>query len=100
MNGAARKTDGRGKSMKRKATVSYIDTPKGKQEYKQVKAAQQAEADRDGFDRGIEVFEGPMAYVHTFMLPAKQFRAGFELRCEVVMCSSTERTQPGHGCKS
>jgi hypothetical protein len=86
--------------MKRKSTVRHIDTPKGLEEYKQVKTAAQAAADADGFDRGIEVFDGSLAYVRSFMLPPKQCRAGFELRCEVVMCTSSDKTQPGHGCKS
>jgi hypothetical protein len=83
--------------MKRKPTVKYTSTPKGSEEYKQVKTAAQAAADADGFDRGVEVFDGPMAYVHTFMLPNKENRRGFELRCEVVMCSDLSKCQKGHG---
>jgi len=86
--------------MKRKVTVSYTDTTKGKEEYAKVKAEAQAAADRDGFDRGIEAFDGPLAYVRSFRLPNKESRGGFELRCEVGMCSSIDRMQKGHGCKS
>jgi hypothetical protein len=86
--------------MKRKPVTRHLDTQKGREEYAKVKTEAQAAADRDGFDRGIEAFDGPLAYVRSFMLPNKESRCGFELRCEVVMCSSIDRMQKGHGCKS
>jgi hypothetical protein len=69
---------------KKAAFTPYIETEKGRTEYLKLKARSQAEADADGYDRGIECLgDGTtFAYIHTFMLPAKQFRQGFELRCQ------------------
>jgi hypothetical protein len=62
------------------------------------KAGAQKAADEDGFDRGLESNELFRSF-RFFMLPQKQNRCGHELRCEVVMCSSDERMQKGHGRK-
>jgi hypothetical protein len=62
--------------------------------YSEVRAKAQAEADADGFDRGLEKFYDGYSYR---MLPEKRNRCGHELRCEVVMCSTLSKCQPGHG---
>ena len=62
--------------------------------YKQVRATAQAQANLDGFDRGVE--KNAFGY-RAFMLPRKENRYGFELRCEVVSCENMERIQKGHG---
>lgn len=61
--------------------------------YREIKAKAQADADFDGFDRGIEKLGDSY---RSFMLPQKRNRFGHELRCEVVMCT-TDKCQPGHG---
>ena len=62
--------------------------------YREVRAAAQADADRDGFDRGVEKLGSEYTY---YILPQKQNRYGHELRCEVVMCSDLSRCARGHG---
>jgi hypothetical protein len=82
----------------RRPRVRYTNTPKGWAEYRALRAEAQAASDADGLDRGIETHElGPHSWIHVFLLPTKQVRQGHELRCEVVACSSLERTWPGHG---
>jgi hypothetical protein len=62
--------------------------------YEAVRAEAQSACDADGFDRGMT----RETYGHWFMrLPAKQFRGGGELLCELVMCSDLAKCQPGHG---
>jgi hypothetical protein len=76
----------------------YIDTPEGQVSYERVKREAQRLSDLDGWDRGIECNELFREH-RCFMLPNKANRCGHELRCEVVSCSSDERTQKGHGHK-
>jgi hypothetical protein len=59
-------------------------------------AAAQAEADADGYDRGLE-YNTVMRYYRYFMLPEKRNRFGYELRCEVVSCTDYDKIKPGHG---
>jgi hypothetical protein len=62
--------------------------------YRQVRAEAQKKANEFGYDYGIE----PDAIgFHSFMLPRRENRHGYELRCEVVMCENLEKRQPGHG---
>lgn len=70
--------------------------------YIEAKAAAQAAADADGFDRGLELMQlykrrSEHDYYRVFMLPEKRNRYGFELRCEVVMCSDLNRCRQGRG---
>lgn len=78
--------------MKRK-THERTSTPA---QYKAARDAAQTLADRDGFDRGLE-WNAVIGEWHTFILPQRDNRCGFELRCEVVSCSDLARCRPGHG---
>lgn len=62
--------------------------------FETLKAAQ-ADADRTGADYGLE-YNRYSGYRY-FRLPAKTYRAGHELRCQVVTCSDLDRCLPGHG---
>lgn len=62
--------------------------------YESARAAAQAAANEDGFDRGVEKLGTRWRF---FMLPQKRNRFGFELRCEVVSCTDLKRCKPGHG---
>jgi hypothetical protein len=66
--------------------------------YQEAKAEAQRLANELGFDYGVEKcgFPGPPEYRH-FMLPRRENRYGFELRCEVVMCEDLAKCKPGHG---
>lgn len=72
-----------------------MQTEEGAAKYREARAQAQAEANADGFDRGIERNDLFKSF-RVFMLPQRQNRYGHELRCEVV---SSERgnCQPGHG---
>ncbi len=70
--------------------------------YEEARVQAQFEADRDGFDRGIDssvMYSQPddRRYYRVFLLPRRENRAGYELLCEVVSCSFVEKCQPGHG---
>jgi hypothetical protein len=65
--------------------------------YREVRAEAQRLSNETGRDYGVEKLGG--RYRH-FMLPEKRFRAGHELRCEVVMCDSDTRMLKGHGYKN
>lgn len=85
--------------MKRKNQVDWTQTEQGTAKYRETRARAQAEANADGFDRGLErndVFKE----FRVFMLPQKRNRYGHELRCEIVSCENMDRCQPGHGVKS
>ncbi len=71
-------------------------TPKGEATYRAAKIAAQAQANGDGFDRGV-AFNDLFHTCRVFLLPRKQNRCGDELRCEVVHCDDLSRCQPGHG---
>lgn len=77
-------------------TTDWTTTAAGTEKYRTARAAAQAAANADGFDRGLErndIFKS----FHVFMLPQKANRYGFELRCEVVSCEALEKCQTGHG---
>ena len=60
----------------------------------------QKEADRDGYDWGIEQTPHYMPARErwrVFGLPGRESRYGHETRCEVVSCSVLERCRKGHG---
>lgn len=65
--------------------------------YKEAAADAQRRADETGRDHGIskDAFGG----FGVFALPAKPFRFGRDLACEVRSCTSFDRMLPGHGCK-
>lgn len=62
--------------------------------YDEAKRKAQASADETGFDYGVE--KNAFGF-SCFMLPQKRNRCGHELRCEVVMCATLAKCQPGHG---
>ena len=64
--------------------------------YAAAKADAQARADATGFDHSLE-WQGGFGGWAVGMLPARKNRRGFELRCEVVMCTYLSKCQPGHG---
>lgn len=66
--------------------------------YTTTRAAAQRAANFDGMDRGLEWCSLSNAY-RSFVLPQRQNRFGFELRCEVVSCENLERCAKGHGPK-
>jgi hypothetical protein len=76
--------------------TSWRDTPAGIQKYHEMRAEAQRRANETGFDHGIEANELFRQY-HIFMLPNKENRRGFELRCEVVMPENLGKCQSGHG---
>lgn len=63
-------------------------------DYKEVRAAAQAAANKDGYDRGLEILGGSYRF---FLLPSVGSRQGHELLCEVVSCEIRERCAKGHG---
>ena len=81
---------------RRTATVAWSQTAEGYAFYLGARALMQAAANADGFDRGIEAND-VMRIWTTFMLPRRENRRGFELRCEVVSCEDLAKCQPGHG---
>ena len=64
--------------------------------YLDARAKAQADAKRDGFDRGLEWNPIFHSWSHR-LLPGRDFRYGWETRCEVVMCERVDRAQRGHG---
>jgi hypothetical protein len=66
--------------------------------YAVVRAQAQAEANKDGYDRGLEYNE-LMNYYRFFLLPGRRHRFGHESRCEVVSCEDYEKQAHGHGQK-
>jgi hypothetical protein len=66
--------------------------------YEQVKAEAQDLANLYGFDYGVEKCGFPERPEYRyFMLPRRENRYGFELRCEVVSCTDLSKCRPGHG---
>lgn len=63
-------------------------------DYASVRLEAQAGANRTGFDYGVEKLGKDF---RSFMLPGREYRFGFERRCEVVSCDRLDRCQPGHG---
>lgn len=68
----------------------------GIERYRAARTEAQAKANEIGADFGLE-FNDLFKEVRTWRLPARKYRAGHELRCEVVSCESLERAQSGHG---
>jgi hypothetical protein len=64
--------------------------------YQIAKDEAQKKADETGFDYGLE-FNSVFHTYRVFMLPQKKNRCGYELHCEVVMCSTLNNCKPGHG---
>jgi hypothetical protein len=64
--------------------------------YPAARADAQRRANATGLDHGIEAND-VFGHWHVFMLPRRENRCGFELRCEVVMCEDLNRCQSGHG---
>ena len=62
--------------------------------YDQAKGEAQRKADTLGFDHGVEACYGGYS---VFMLPAKRYRMGHELRCEVVSATDLRTCRNGHG---
>lgn len=81
---------------KRAKKVPWSQTAVATEAYVGARAKAQADANRDGFDRGLEANDLFKQWT-SFMLPARKNRYGHELRCEVVSCESLDRCQPGHG---
>jgi hypothetical protein len=75
---------------------AWRDSPNGTAAYQAARSTAQRQANADGFDRGIEA--NNLFKIFTIcMLPARENRQGFELRCEVVSCETLEKCQKGHG---
>jgi hypothetical protein len=64
--------------------------------YHDARAKAQADANADGFDRGLEWNDLFKTWSHR-MLPSRDYRFGYDARCEVVMCEDMGRVQKGHG---
>lgn len=64
--------------------------------YRAARAKAQMKANELGIDHGLE-WNPIFNHWHIFMLPEKQNRYGFELRCEVVSCEILSKCQRGHG---
>jgi len=85
-----------GRAGRRRQTVDWRNTPAGHQKYLERRAEAQRRANETGFDHGLEANDLFKDFSIS-MLPAKKFRAGHELRVEVVSPEDLQRTQPGHG---
>ncbi len=70
--------------------TAWRDSPQGRLKYETAKADAQSRANLTGADHGIE-FNDLFKEVRVWRLPAKQYRTGHELRCEVVYCETTMR---------
>jgi hypothetical protein len=82
--------------MKRRTDPAWRDTPEADAKYRNARAEAQTKANETGIDYGLEANDFFQTF-RVFMLPKKQNRRGFELRCEVVMCENLSKCQPGHG---
>ena len=80
----------------KKDPTAWRNTLEGVASYRAAREGAQRLANEDGFDRGLEANDLCHSW-HTFMLPAKQYRNGHELRCEVVSCETLAKCQKGHG---
>jgi hypothetical protein len=80
----------------KKDPTAWQRTPAGDAAYRACRAEAQSAANTDGFDRGLEANDIFHTFRH-FMLPNKAYRAGYELRCEVVSCETPSKCQHGHG---
>jgi len=75
---------------------AWRDTPDGRAKYEVARRAAQAKADALGFDYGISPNDESREW-WVFMLPRRENRYGFELRCEVVSPMNLANAWPGHG---
>lgn len=83
----------------KKDPQAWRSTAKGTDKYRAARTEAQARANATGCDVGLEAND-LFQYWNTFLLPARQYRNGHELRCEVVMPDTIVGNQPGHGaCK-
>lgn len=65
-------------------------------EYVAARERAQKVANATGMDVGLEL--NRLLKIWTYrLLPRKENRYGYELRCEVVSPEDISRTQPGHG---
>jgi hypothetical protein len=76
--------------------TAWRSTPEGAARYHTARAKAQAEANSDGYDRGLEPNDIFKSWC-TFRLPGKANRYGHERLCEVVSCEDLSKCQPGHG---
>lgn len=86
----------RGRARRRRMSVDWRSTPQGHAKYLERRAEAQRRANEMGTDYGLEYND----VFKDFMisgLPAKKYRAGHELRVEVVHPENLSKTQPGHG---
>lgn len=81
---------------KHRDLAAWRDTLDGRAKYEVARRAAQAKADAIGFDYGIQPNDASQEW-WTFLLPRRENRFGFELRCEVVSPSGLANTWPGHG---
>ena len=82
--------------MRAKKDQAWAESEAGRRAYREAREKAQAEANADGFDRGIERNDLFKSF-RVFMLPARLNRYGFEVRCEVVSSEDLRKCQPGHG---
>lgn len=80
----------------KKDPTAWRNTPAGIANYNAARAVAQARADETGYDYGIEPNDVFKEY-SVRVLPARGWRSGYELRCEIVMCSYMSKCKPGHG---
>lgn len=80
----------------KKFTTAWRTSPKGDEMYREKKARAQEDANRTGYDYGIEANDVCQIFT-SFMLPRREYRFGFETRCEVVSCTDIEKCAEGHG---
>jgi hypothetical protein len=66
--------------------------------YSKIRAEAQERANATGLDHGLEPND-VLKQWRVFMLPARQYRYGHELTCEVVTCENLDACKSGHGPK-
>ena len=81
---------------KQKDPSAWLQTDLGRARYQAAREEAQKKANDAGADFGLEANHYWKEFV-SFRLPARQYRAGHELRCEVVSPENLEKTLPGHG---
>lgn len=82
--------------MKRRPQADWTTTLEGRARYTEVRGCAQAMANRLGMDVGVERNDLFKTF-RTFVLPRRENRYGFELRCEVVSPEDLSKCLPGHG---
>jgi hypothetical protein len=81
---------------KRAPKQDWRDTPEANAKWAIARKRAQRMANETGYDYGLEA-NNVFKDFNAFMLPAKENRRGFELRCEVVSCEDLSKCQKGHG---